>query len=444
MTDPTHAHSSFGNSQYATANNPPLPVHIDYDPNGTIVDAWVEATPVSTIQTRFDSPCDVYLQMLIFRDLAQHQIKGVVLKWTGHPVSRDYPGDLTQAVRDEFRNRFGSQLQLLYGCGFGGNHRQLFAQQYPDEFGSERTATAFADVLEAALADLPFRPLRKLGGVMGYDTFGRWYDPEYSLFEKMIGSDPNRYGTGVQVLRFNDIYLSGLPNEAPSEQGFYIRSRTADIKHVYNAYCNTYYDYYSWGRWFDIGHYEHESSPPRYESWRMAEEIVRGVNILEQALPPTAEFVSSEPAAEGTLAKTQNNVIRLVFDWPIVLGGGPALSITPIGGGADLGASFTYSIEPDGVTLKAVEAGSALSNQTWYRITPDASLDVEAFALDVCTLTGDANGSNRITTADYAEVKAHMAEYTDAGYDLNGNGRVTTADYSVVKAHMGQRTPTKP
>jgi hypothetical protein len=64
--------------------------------------------------------------------------------------------------------------------------------------------------------------------------------------------------------------------------------------------------------------------------------------------------------------------------------------------------------------------------------------------LDVCTLVGDANNSGRVTTADYSEIKLHMAEYTDARYDVNGSGRVTTADYSVVKAHLGNRAPTKP
>jgi len=172
-------------------------------------------------------------------------------------------------------------LELLHGCGFGGNSRQLFSQHYeqhPDLLGSHRSAKAFADVLEAELPTLQFSSLTKIGVTVGYDTFGR-----SNVFGQW-GTDPERYGVGVQVLRFNDIYLSGLPGEAPSEQGLFIRSRTADTKHVYNAYCNTYYDYYSWGRWLDIGHYEHEGTPPRYESFRMAEEIVRGVNILEQAL----------------------------------------------------------------------------------------------------------------------------------------------------------------
>jgi len=160
-----------------------------------------------------------------------------------------------------------------------------------------------------------------------------------------------------------------------------------------------------------------------------------------------AWLVASDPPDGGTLAKTQANVIRLTFSWAIALPAGPALQIEPIGGGADVGDQFDYSLETTAVvddSLKSVEVGSVLANLTWYHVTPAAGFDVEPFTLDLCVLVGDANGSGRITTADYAEIKAHMGEYTDARYDLNGSGRVTTADYSVVKAHMAERVPTKP
>jgi len=158
-------------------------------------------------------------------------------------------------------------------------------------------------------------------------------------------------------------------------------------------------------------------------------------------------LLSSEPPADGTLPKTQNNVIKLVFSGAITLPGGDPLVIARMGGGPDVSGGFSYQIDPNdpsGATLKAVEQGVQLSNQTWYNVTPAAGFAVQAFSLDVCTLTGDANNSARVTTADYSEVKAHIGEYTDARYELNGNGRVTTADYSVVKACLGDRVPTKP
>ncbi|HUW81367.1 MAG TPA: right-handed parallel beta-helix repeat-containing protein [Phycisphaerae bacterium] len=158
-------------------------------------------------------------------------------------------------------------------------------------------------------------------------------------------------------------------------------------------------------------------------------------------------FAGGEPAADGTLAKTQNNVVELSFDGTAYLIGPAGLQIVPIGGGVDVGGSFTYelatAVDPND-TLRATENGAVLSNQTWYRLSRGEDLLVETFLLDVCTLRGDANNSSRVTTADYYEVKVHMGEYTDARCDLDGSGRVTTADYSVVKAHLGTRAPTKP
>jgi len=159
-------------------------------------------------------------------------------------------------------------------------------------------------------------------------------------------------------------------------------------------------------------------------------------------------LVASEPSADGTLPKTQNNLIELVFSSGVALPMGAALSAVPLAGGDDLGAThFTYelgSTEQAGDTLRAIEIGAAVSNLTWYRVTPRPELGVRDFTLDMCTLIGDADGSGRVTTADYGEVKAHFGERTDARYDLNGTGRVTTADYTVVKQHLGVRVPSKP
>jgi hypothetical protein len=158
-------------------------------------------------------------------------------------------------------------------------------------------------------------------------------------------------------------------------------------------------------------------------------------------------LVSSEPPADGTLPKTQNNVILLTFDAPVTLPAGDALVIVEMGGGPDVSSAFAYQVDPNdpnGLTLKATESGAQLGNLTWYQISPAANLAVEPFTLDVCVVFGDASNNGRVTTADYIDVKDHMAEYTDARYDLNGSGRITTADYSAVRTHMADRAPAKP
>ncbi|HUW82872.1 MAG TPA: hypothetical protein VMZ31_08755 [Phycisphaerae bacterium] len=171
------------------------------------------------------------------------------------------------------------------------------------------------------------------------------------------------------------------------------------------------------------------------------------------ALKASLVLVSTEPPADGTLPKTQNNIIVCAFDAPITLPpSGDPLVITELADpNNDVSASFSYSIDPNdtgdptGQTLKATESGPVLPDLTWYHVRSASGwATVTPFAFDVCTLRGDANNSARVTTADYSEVKGHMGERTDARYDLNGSARVTTADYTVVKDHMGHRAAAKP
>jgi len=154
-----------------------------------------------------------------------------------------------------------------------------------------------------------------------------------------------------------------------------------------------------------------------------------------------AEKVSSDPGCDGTLCKMADNALCITFSAPITLGDGPALQIARVGGSPDVSASFVCCVEPDGLTLKATEAGSVLNDRNWYRVTPGSGLDVVPFTFDVCVLCGDADGNGRVTTADYSCVKAAMGQRADVRADLNGSGRVTTADYSVVKHHMGCVAP---
>lgn len=177
-------------------------------------------------------------------------------------------------------------------------------------------------------------------------------------------------------------------------------------------------------------------------------EVVGGFWAIRASLV----LVSTEPVANGTLPKTQNNIIVCVFDAPVALPpAGDPLIITELADpNSDVSSSFSYSVDPShtgdpaGRTLKAAENGEVLLNQTWYQLrSAPGWANVTPFAFEVCTLRGDANSSGRVTTADYSEVKAHLGERNDERYDLNGSQRVTTADYSVVKQHLGQRAPAK-
>jgi len=172
----------------------------------------------------------------------------------------------------------------------------------------------------------------------------------------------------------------------------------------------------------------------------------------DEFTPP--QLTTTEPPADGTLPKMQNNIIVCTFDAPIALPpSGEPLVITELADpNNDVSSSFSYSVDPNdtgdptGATLKATENGAVLPDQTWYHVSSAPGwTDVLPFEFDLCVLHGDAYLSGRVTTSDYSMVKAHLGERdTDARYDLNGSGRVTVADYSVVKATLGNRAPAKP
>ncbi len=182
-----------------------------------------------------------------------------------------------------------------------------------------------------------------------------------------------------------------------------------------------------------------DPTPPRTHPEHITATI--GIDNIE------AVALAAEPPADGTLPKTQNNVMLLSFPVVISLPVGSPLVVTELGDpNVDVSASFDYQLDPnDASTLKATELGGQLVNQTWYKVR-SATIwqDVAPFVFDVCTLRGDCNDSGRVTTADYSCVKAALGNRDDGREDLNGSARVTTADYSVVKSHVGSRVPAKP
>ena len=280
LTDPTHAYCSFSNYLYDPyPSQPSTDVLWQYDTQGNIIGALLDGRPWnSPCQQYYDGPLDSYLQTIVFRNAQTHALTGMLCKFTTHPVNRDCFGDLPRCIMDTVQARLGSNVEVMWTCGFCGNNRPVASQGYPAALGSPRMANGFAQAIVDALPTTAFAPLTKLGMVIGYDMFGGTGLP------RAVGTDPDRVGTGVRVWRLNDIYFSTLPCEAPQEQGLYIRGRTSDLKHMYDAYGDGCFIYYAWGRWFDIQHYENMGFISRYESFRMAQELTRGVAILEQSV----------------------------------------------------------------------------------------------------------------------------------------------------------------
>jgi len=174
---------------------------------------------------------------------------------------------------------------------------------------------------------------------------------------------------------------------------------------------------------------------------------------------PPAQLIATEPPFDGSLPKTQNNLILCVFDVPIMLPAtGCPLRIRDMTNGcADVSNQFVYVVDPDdpnGCTLEARETDpndpngldhDVLPDRTWYQVeSAPGWTTVVPFQFEVYTLVGDCNNSGRVTTYDYSCVKAVLPQRGDLRPDLNGSGRVTTYDYSVVKANLIHRAPAKP
>ncbi len=256
MTDATHWMPSYTNNVYDSDGMPTFLPTWEYDNDGNIVGGSLDASPISSVQTKFDGPLDSYLQMLVFRTVDTHAMRAIMVKFTGHPVMRDYVGDIGRHVMDDFQAKYGANVEVMYGCGYGGDHRFLAAQHYPLDMGSGRTVKAFGDALDEALPTMEFAPLTKVGIATGFD---------------------GQASHAVQAVGMNDNYLSVVPSEAPSEEGLYVRARTCDLKTFYNAYGNGQLIYFYWGR---LG----AGSPDQYGVFFMAQNLIRCVNILECSL----------------------------------------------------------------------------------------------------------------------------------------------------------------
>ena len=76
--------------------------------------------------------------MIVFRNVDTHAMKGVIVKFTLHPVNRDWTGDYPRCVMDKMQEKFGSNVEVMFTSGFASNHRPLAAQHYPADLGSPR------------------------------------------------------------------------------------------------------------------------------------------------------------------------------------------------------------------------------------------------------------------------------------------------------------------
>ena len=168
-----------------------------------------------------------------------------------------------------------------------------------------------------------------------------------------------------------------------------------------------------------------------------------------------ANLDSSEPADQGSLWRTQHNVIRLTFDGNIgtpspgqvliqeLLGGG--------GFGGDLSSSFIFSVEDSGGfprVLRIEENGSVLIDRTWYGIRNTGGWSgVAPFEVQYVVQVGDATGEGMVQVNDWAMVNAYVPNFDaldNDRSDMNGDGYVLYFDSSVTVAKIPSMPVPKP
>jgi hypothetical protein len=157
------------------------------------------------------------------------------------------------------------------------------------------------------------------------------------------------------------------------------------------------------------------------------------------------KLILAKPVMDGALSKVADNKIELVFDGPVDVPGGAAVSVVAAGG-QDVTSGFDVSVGTTttaGDTLVLSERGGALADGGFYIIQPADALAVEPFVFEVGKLVGDANGDGAVDVVDLLSLVGSFGLGAgDAGYDpacdFNNDQSVDVADLLILVGNFGK------
>jgi hypothetical protein len=164
-------------------------------------------------------------------------------------------------------------------------------------------------------------------------------------------------------------------------------------------------------------------------------------------------WVGATPPDQGSLWRSQKNIIRLSFACNIASApqAGQVLvqQMLPGGGyGADLSAGFTMSVENNSV-LKLQETGATLLHRTWYAVRNTGAWGGMApFAVQYVVQVGDANANKVVLNADVSFINGQIPCTSGCGdanrSDIDGDLNVLNADSSIANSKVPSFAVSKP
>jgi hypothetical protein len=185
-------------------------------------------------------------------------------------------------------------------------------------------------------------------------------------------------------------------------------------------------------------------------TWTAANADIAGNSIeLECVGGPEVTLESSDPLCDVSLTRAADNCFRLTFDGPITAPAAGEILIQELldGGavGADLSASFTYTVE-GGNVLKIAENGDVFSNGTWYGVFSGTWGGVAAFEVDYRVVYGDVDSDGTTGGLDANDIwgARGAAQGECDKYDIDADGNIGGLDANDAWGNRGSTAGPKP
>lgn len=168
-----------------------------------------------------------------------------------------------------------------------------------------------------------------------------------------------------------------------------------------------------------------------------------------------AHLLAAAPNHGESLWRSENNLVRLVFDGHIAAPAPGDVQIRELlqggGFGPDLSAFFAFDVEVDGEgrprLLSIQEQGNRMTHRRWYGFSSSGWGGAFGFDVHYVVQVGDVNNDGQVLGYDVSAFNSgapkSAAEHNDRR-DVNGDGRILSDDVDTVKSVIPSFAAPKP